>query len=305
VIVPTPIPARRRRPLLAPALALLGIACGPFATAGPGCAEAGPALVLPAALAESSGAAFSRIDPGVIWTHNDGDSDLYAVDREARLLAEHRLSVGLRDWEDMEIGACGDRSCLYLADTGDNEERRAPGSIRILRVREPDAPGEASAEPRALEAEVFPLRLPDGPRDVEALFVLPGERLHLVTKGRRHAVTVYRYPPPLRPDTVTLEEVQRLGAGPMPLLSQVTGASASADGSVVAIRTYQSLEFFRVEADTLARRPDGVVNLRTLEEIQGEAVALGPDGLVVLTSEGGPFGDPPSMRWLRCRVGGS
>jgi hypothetical protein len=147
------------------------------------------------------------------------------------------------------------------------------------------------------------MRLPDGARDIEALFVLPGERIHLVTKGRRHPLTVYRYPPPLRPDTVTLEEVQQLSDGPRSLLAQVTGASASADGSLVAVRTYQSLEFFTVVADTLARRPNGVVNLRPLEEIQGEAVALGPDGLVVLTSEGGPLGGPPSMRILRCEVG--
>lgn len=57
-------------------------------------------------------------------------------------------------------------------------------------------------------------------------------------------------------------------------------------------------------ADTLARRANGIVNLRTLQEIQGEAVALGPDGLVVLTSEGGPLGGPASMRLLRCAVGG-
>jgi hypothetical protein len=202
----------------------------------------------------------------------------------------------------MDVAACGSGSCLYLADTGDNAEAREAGSIRIVRLAEPGQ-SRGNADAPELEAQVFPMRLPDGARDIEALFVLPGERIHLVTKGRRHPLTVYRYPPPLRPDTVTLEEVQQLSDGPRSLLAQVTGASASADGSLVAVRTYQSLEFFTVVADTLARRPNGVVNLRPLEEIQGEAVALGPDGLVVLTSEGGPLGGPPSMRILRCEVG--
>jgi hypothetical protein len=86
----------------------------------------------------------------------------------------------------------------------------------------------------------------------------------------------------------------------------VTGASASTDGSLVAIRTYESLQVYRVDpvGGTLAPLPNGLVNLRTLEEIQGEGVGLGPDGLVVLTSEGGPLGGPASMRLLRCQLGG-
>ena len=261
--------------------------------------------MLPGVLDETSGAAVSRRDPSVVWTHNDEGSSLYAVDERGRVLSEHRLPLDLHDWEDAALADCRGGSCLYLADTGDNAERRRAGDVRIVRVPEPDPRARDSADRTTLQADVFPIALPDGPRDIEAIFVLPGERVHLVTKGRQHALTVYRYPGALRPDTVVLEEVQRLSDGPRPLLAQVTGASASADGSVVAVRTYQSLELFQLHADTLARRPNGVVNLRTLEEIQGEAVALGPDGLVVLTSEGGPLGGPASMRLLTCRVEGA
>jgi hypothetical protein len=251
----------------------------------------------------------SRAQPGVLWTHNDDGSVLVALDTRGRVLGEWDVRPELRDWEDIELAACGpDRWCLYLADTGDNAEERPAGSVRILRVGEPDTRGGSGAR-TTLVADVFPFRLPDGPRDIEALFVLPGERVHVVTKGRRDAVTVYRYPGPLRDDTVTLEQVQRLGDGPEPLLEQVTGASAGAEvssaGALVAIRTYVSLRFYRVApaADTLAEIPRGVVNLRPLEEIQGEGVGLGPGGLVVLTSEGGPLGGAPSLRVLRCRVG--
>jgi hypothetical protein len=164
----------------------------------------------------------------------------------------------------------------------------------------PEPSPDAAARGEPLSVDVFPVRFPDGPRDVEALFVLPGEQAFLVSKGANDPVTVYRYPGPLRPDTVTLEEVQQLTDGPEQLLNRVTGASASPDGDWVAIRTYQALRWYRVEAGRLVPAEDGLVNLRTLREIQGEGVGLGPDGLTVLSSEGGPLGGPPSMRLIRC-----
>lgn len=289
---------RKRRCVPGSALTVL-VACAPLVFAGPECEPVRTAVRLPDRLVETSGAAVGRLDPAVIWTHNDGASALFAIDSLGAVRGAIRVCPRARDWEDLESAACeAHESCLYLADTGDNEERRAPGSARILRLAEPRLPlGDGP-----LDAEVLPVRLPDGPRDVEAMFVLPGERIHVVTKGRNHPITVYRYPGPLRPDAVTLVEVQRLTDRPQPLAGQVTGASASEDGSVVAIRTYQSLAFYRVVADTLAPEPDGLVNLRSLRETQGEAVALGPDGLVILTSEAGFLGSPPGMNILRCRV---
>ncbi|HET9948410.1 MAG TPA: hypothetical protein VFQ22_05790 [Longimicrobiales bacterium] len=272
--------------------ALLG--CAPVATAGPACRPTAEAVALPDELAEVSGVAVATRAADVLWTHGDDEPALYAVNAAGKLLGRHPLDAEVHDWEDVEAAPCrAHGSCLYLADTGDNVEQRPV--VHILRTPEPDA-----ARPGPLAAEVFPVRFPDGPRDVEALFVLPGERVHVVSKGRRGPVTVYRYPGALRPDTVTLEEVQRLTDGPAMLLDQVTGASASRDGSLVAVRTYQALRFYHVEEGRLEPAERGLVNLRPLREIQGEGVALGPDGLVALTSEGGPLGGPASLRTLRC-----
>lgn len=270
-----------------------------MATAGPGCRPLGPSVRLPDELREASGAAVSLRHPGVFWTHADGArSDLFAVDDAGRLLARFPIEPHTRDWEDLSLATCPDGgSCLYLADTGDNYEER--GSVRILRVAEPD-PGN----PTTLHPEVFPVRYPDGPRDAEALLVLPGERVLVVTKGRNDAVTVYRYPGALRPDTVVLEEVQRLSDDARFLPRQVTGGSVSPDGALAAIRTYESLRFYDVRSDSLVPVDGGLVNLHTLDEAQGEGVGLGPDGQVVLTSEGGPLGGPASLSMLRCRLGG-
>ena len=279
------------------------LGCGPVATAGPGCRPTTAGIVFPDDLPESSGVAVSLRHPGTFWTHNDAGSVLYAVDREGSIKARFPLADRLRDWEDLAVSTCPEGgSCLYLADLGDNYEERAAGNIQLHRVPEPDPTTlgvEVDPDGR-LATETFPIRLPDGPRDIEALFVLPGARVFFVTKGRNHPVTVYRYPPPLRPDTVTLEQVQQLTAGPRIVPRQVTGGASDPQGTVVALRTYESLQFYRMESDTLVAIDGGLVNLRTLQEGQGEAVAIGLDGLVVLTSEGGPVGGPGSMTLMRC-----
>ena len=282
------------------------MACGPVATAGPGCRPMSSGIVFPDELRESSGVAVSLRHPGTFWTHNDAGSVLYAVNSEGSITARFPLADRLRDWEDLAVSTCPeDGSCLYLADLGDNYEERAAGRISLRRVPEPDPTGsgaEVDTDGR-LPTESFPIRLPDGPRDIEALLVLPGERVYVVSKGRNHAVTVYRYPPPLRPDTVTLEEVQQLTSRARIVPRQVTGGAVDPRGAVLALRTYESLQFYRMDGDTFVAIDGGLVNLRTLQEGQGEAVSIGLDGLVALTSEGGPMGGPGSMTLMRCELG--
>jgi hypothetical protein len=249
-------------------------------------------------LQEASGVAASLRHDGVYWVNNDGRSELFAVGADGTMLGRFPLDVRLRDWEDLAVAACGaGGSCLYLGDLGDNYEERS--FARILRVPEPDPESG-----RELHPEVFPVRLPDGPRDIEAMLVLPGERVLVVTKGRNHSVTVYRYPGTLRADTVTMVEVQRLSDGARIFPRQVTGGGVSPRGGLVALRTYESLQFYRVASDTLVPVEGGLVNLRPLREPQGEAVGLGLGGTVVLASEGGPAGSPGSLSFMRCQVDG-
>jgi hypothetical protein len=269
-----------------------------WSAAGPGCGVTEDARPFPDALKESSGVAPSLLQPGVFWTHSDnsGEALIWRVDALGDVLAQVRLEgVQIFDPEDIASARCGDESCLYLGDTGDNYDER--DSLTVYRVVEPTR-GVQVLTPRR-----FPLRLPDGPRDVEAIFVLPGEQLFLVTKGREKPISVYRYPGTLRPDSlVTLEHVQELSENPRALPRQVTGASASPDGSVIVIRTYETLLFYRWDGAQLVPLENGTVNLRSLRESQGEGVGIGADGLVVLTSEGGPSGGPGSITVMRCRV---
>jgi len=258
----------------------------------------GSPIPLPDALAETSGVAVSLSYADVYWTHNDAGSVLIAVDGQGSILGRRPLSLPARDWEDTAISTClGGGSCLYMADLGDNYEERT--DVRILRAREPNPTGFDT-----VRVEAFPVRLPDGPRDIEALLVLPGERILVVTKGRNDPITVYRYPPPLRPDTVVLEEVQRLSERARIFPRQVTGGAVAPRGGLVVLRTYEALQFYAFSGDTLVPVEHGTVDVRSIREPQGEAVGIGLDGTVVLTSEGGPGGGPGSMSKLRCRFEG-
>ena len=282
-------------------LALMTIgSCGWNAAGTTGCEPMGPAHALPDVLRESSGVAWSRTRAEVIWSHNDGgdEATLYALNLEGGLLGTLPLE-GARnqDWEDIATGQCGDRWCIYVADTGDNSEVRE----RLVLYRVEDT---GSWDGTERPAEAFPISLPNGPRDIEAIFVLPGEEVYFVTKGRNHPATVYRYPPPLRAnEAVVLEYVQFLSEGALPILAQVTGADASPDGALMVLRTYRTLLYFSVEDGRFEPLAGGRVDLRTLNEPQGEAVALGPAGRVVLTSERSGFGLGPEMRLLACGVG--
>jgi hypothetical protein len=94
-------------------------------------------------LTESSGVAVSRAHPGIVWTHNDsGDGPyLYATDLHGNDRGAIRVSgAAAVDWEDMALAPCpsGRGECVYLADTGDNLERRT--SVTIYAVAEPDPP---------------------------------------------------------------------------------------------------------------------------------------------------------------------
>jgi len=263
------------------------------------CVETAIGVQLPAVLDESSGAAVGRRDPSVVWTHNDSGDDpvLYAVDHSGELVGSMRVDgANAVDWEDMEISACEGGTCLYLADIGDNAEQRS--EIVVYRIPEPD-PGTLESS----NATAYSMAYPDGPRDAEAIFVLPGEQLFVVSKGRSDRIALYRYPGPLNAAaSVVLEHVQDLAGDQRPSLDrQVTGASASPDGRVVAVRTYTNLAFYAVDGTRLAGEPIHAQSLRTLQERQGEAVAMGPDDMVVLTTEAAA-GNAAAMSMIRCQL---
>lgn len=252
---------------------------------------------------ETSGAALSRAHPGVLWTHEDSgnDPDVVALDARGRLVGRVRVTDARnRDWEDMALGPCGAGTagdCLYLADIGDNGASR--DAVRLYRVPEPDPSDDATAP-----AEEFRASYPGGPRDAEAIVLLPDGSLYVITKGRRTPVEVFRWPTPLvAGQRAVLQRVRELAPKPEQPGGMVTAAGATPDGRYVAVRSYGGLAFYRTQdLTTEGARPVLEVDLTPLGEPQGESVALGEDGLVLLTSEGTGRLAPATLSRLTCTL---
>ena len=272
------------------------------------CEPVGPPVPLPSMIDEASGVAFSRTHPGVIWVVNDGvNGRLFAVDSTGALRAEipFRLPRGalpLWDVEDMAAGPCGDGDCLYLADVGDNYRIR--DTIQVYRVREPEL------DAREVTVEVFPMvHGEEGRVDIEALLLGDGETVHLLTKGNDEPPSLLRYPGSLsttpleRPGVHVaerLEEVHRPEGRGRNLARQFTGAARIPGTDRWMVRTYSDLSAQRIVDGRLVELPDSHVSLGPLREPQGEAIAVRDDGLVVLASEAGPFGNVGGLNFIRC-----
>ena len=255
-------------------------------------------------LIESSGVAVSRTYPDVLWSHNDsGDgpylyaTDLQGTDRGRLLVA----GAGAIDWEDMSIGPCPVQitlqarprqyatTCLYLADTGDNLEVRP--FVTVYSVPEPEPPenaGDTLGTTRA--AVVLHLRYPDGPHDVEGVYISPRDTaFYLVSKGykKEAAIRLYRVDRKAWADTLAEATlVQTLDIRPSREAGRViTGGAVRPDGRLVALRTYGEIYlFYPGVGGRLAparERPCGIAGIDT----GGEAISFLTDSTFLLTSE--------------------
>ena len=285
------VPSRRRRFPGALPLLLATLTSAPVHAQVPPNAQ--PTLFEPVAVfatrrfGESSGVAVSRDHPGILWTHNDsGDGPyVYATNLEGADLGRFRVA-GARavDWEDIALGPClgAPATCLYIADTGDNEARRRNAALYIVPEPDLDAVPRRSA---TAPARRIALTFRGGPRDVEALAVTPDGTVLLVSKGRTGPFEVFRLErEELTNDTVEVAPWTELPIEPRRALGRlVTGAAVSPDGHTLVVRTYTELFFLALDVR------DGLPLTSScwlgLVEPQGEAVDFLDDRTLVLTSE--------------------
>jgi hypothetical protein len=230
---------------------------------------------------------------------------LYATDLAGEDLGRY-LVPGARnvDWEDLALAPCprapGD--CLYVADTGDNNERRR--GVTLYVVPEPPArPTPAAPEESARiapRAHALHIRYPDRAHDVEAIWVDPDGTVELVTKGTTGPILRYRIPAAaLAGDSAVAELADTLPIVPQRALGRlVTGAAISPRGDRIVIRTYTELYFFR-RAPGGHLAPEGPPCWLGTLEPQGEAVAFLDEATLVLTSES-VLGQTGPIHKVRC-----
>jgi hypothetical protein len=180
-------------------------------------------------ITESSGLALSRAYDGLAYTINDsGNAPLiFAIDvSTGRTVGTTRVEGGsLVDTEALAIDRNG---TLWVADTGDNEERRRDAALYSL--------PEQGRGDHVVRAKRYPISYDSGSHDVEALLVHPvtGAKL-LVSKGLLSG-TIYALPAKLSTDHPNVAVAQE-AVGP----SMVTDATFTVDGKYALIRSYTSM----------------------------------------------------------------
>ena len=240
---------------------------------------------VPLVLAELSGLAASHRHPGVFWTHNDSGNAfrVFAINEVGTVLATLTLTgvdekeLPRMDLEDIAVGPCGSRSCLYVADIGDNFERRQ--RVRILRFPEPEAVEDAT-----LSVEVLPFTYPDRPHDAESLVIERSTgRLAVITKARDTLGEVFALDG-LAPDTVT--KATRLGElrAPGDVDFRTTSAALHESGQRLLLRTYTRVwEVRRPGATRLEELVQGqVAEVPGPSQAQSEAITYLPGGRAYL-----------------------
>lgn len=246
-------------------------------------------------LAEASGAAASLANPGLFWTIGDSGNppELLAVDTTGALRAVIPIErVANVDWEAVSVGPCGQATCVYIGDLGDNSERR--GGVMIHRFGEPTLPvGERVAVLPPIRATTLRVSYPDRPHDVEAMGVAPDGGLLLVTKGRRDGIMVFQIPATAwegaNPSTVAtfsgrLPIEANLGRGTV-----VTDLAIDREGARVAVKTYRTIYLFARKSDG-SLSPDHWTACNVLgTEPQGEGITWLDGWRLLLLSERGMF----------------
>ena len=298
------IPERPRRRWPALVLLLLTVAEAVDAAAQQSCRVASQSVSVPD-VPEASGIAISQKLPGTLWSLNDsGEPTLFAISADGATRARVYVSgASAGDWEDVEVGPCAQGSCLYIGDIGDNSGRRR--EVFIYRVPEPDSGATVSAR-----AESMRVSYPDGPRDAEALIVLPNGTLYIVSKGELGAVALYRAPQPFRNGaTAQLERVATLteadggNTGRVSRPNRVTGASSTPDGRWIVLRTLYAITFYDAATFTAGNTREAFrYDVSAVRERQGEGIAISDDGTVWLASEGGGNKRPGTIARLECTL---
>ncbi len=243
---------------------------------------------VPLVLAEMSGLAASTRHPGVLWTHNDSGNafQVFAINELGAVLATLTLTgvdataLGRLDLEDIAVGPCapGDgRSCLYVADIGDNFERRK--QVRLFRFPEPEQVADAP-----VTVEMLPFTYPDRPHDAESLVIEPRTgRLAVITKERASLGTVFALDG-LVPDSVT--KATRLGElrTPGDVDFRTTAADLHESGQRLLLRTYTRVwEVRRPGATRLEELVQGqVAEVPGPSQAQSEALTYLPGGRAYL-----------------------
>ncbi|WP_432851645.1 hypothetical protein ACQPXB_12605 [Amycolatopsis sp. CA-161197] len=268
------------RVVLAVTAGLLVLGAVPAAAAAPPPAPSSLCKVTDSRLGELSG----LVSDGEHWyAINDGGTkvQVFVLDHSCKVQKVLSASTDPYDVEDLARAADG---TLWLSDTGDNSHKRTTVALMAMK-------------PSGGSVTLHRLTYPDGPHDTEALLLDRSGTPYLITKEVLGDAAVYRPTGPLAtPGPTALEKVGSLTihdtdtvGGPVGAFGSVlvTGGATSADGHVVALRTYTDAYLYPApDGDVLEALKRNPARIPLPNEKQGEALAFEPDGTLLSGSEG-------------------
>jgi hypothetical protein len=231
-------------------------------------------------LLEVSGIAASRINPGILYIHQDsGDpNQVYLTDGSGADKGTLTLSsVSNRDWEDIAVGPgpVAGKSYVYVGDIGDNDTKYS--SVFIYRFEEPDLTGKVlPLVANITNVDVIELKYPDGSNNAETLMVDPLTKDIYIASKQSNLSKIYvaRYPQSITSATVMAPVVQLY-------FNKVTGGDISPDGSEILLRSNELIWYWKLPAGTnisagLLTQPQ--IAPYANNEPQGEGIGFAADG---------------------------
>ena len=234
---------------------------------------------------ESSGLAVSPTHKDTFYTNNDsGDKPrFFRFNSSGEVTGEFSLSKATAlDWEEMFAVKLRGRSWLYLADCGDNAEKRP--FITLYRTPEPTGASKALDQ-----IDTFKITYPDGAHNCEAVFPDPktGD-IYFVTKVAMGKSNIYKVKNPSKSGDYRAELLgqQTFYTGGLKGYL-VTGAAVSPDGKYVVVRTYTGAQEFAVKGAFADWWKQPATEVKLAPEKQGEAICYGQDGKSLYTSSEG------------------
>jgi hypothetical protein len=238
-------------------------------------------------LPEASGIAQSVINPGYLWSHNDGENpnEIYLIDTTAKVKMVCKLTVPNRDWEDIAVGAgpVEGKTYVYVGEIGDN---KAQYDIKyIYRFEEPAADSEVK---QITLTDTLQVQMSDGKRDTEAMLIDPTTKdLYLISK-REDSVGVYKVNYPFGKGVLTALKLATIP------YHNINAGSISPDGTEILLKDYDHIYYWKrtanepIEAALLKNH----VELPYDREAQGESITwrLDAQGFYTLseTNKGKP-----------------
>lgn len=231
---------------------------------------------LPAQIKESSGIELST-KQGHYFTHNDANNkpNLYEINNKGKLVKTYTLKLPNVDWEDL---ARDDEGNLYIADTGNNSNKRNELAVYKVNLQ--------SMQPTAIR-----FTYEDQPKksskkdkvgfDSEAIFWQNGQ-LYLITKDRNGSNEARIYQLPDEPGN---HKARKIGA--IKMKEPVTGAAISPDNTKIVLLSEEKIHLFRdaQSAEALLNEKAEEINLNGAGQTEG--ITFEDDNTLILTSEGG------------------